>query len=89
MFEQKERILPREIIKWLDKLELGYQIVYPRRDLANGYIVGCILSRLYPEVSFFVPVLLICVSSSYITYTRLYLYFQMINWSECCLKLDK
>jgi hypothetical protein len=44
----ESRALPREMMLWLQSLNLTYKIVNPKRDLANGWIFAQILSR-YPE----------------------------------------
>ncbi|KAJ3306691.1 spermatogenesis-associated protein 4 [Kappamyces sp. JEL0829] len=38
----------REVIKWLQSLELGVAITNPKRDFANGYLVAAIFARYYP-----------------------------------------
>ena len=41
--------MPRDLIQWLDKLDLSYSVRNPRMDLSNGFIVAEILTRCYPE----------------------------------------
>jgi hypothetical protein len=37
----------RDVIKWLQSLDLGIPMTHPKRDFANGYIVAAIFNRYY------------------------------------------
>lgn len=43
--------LPREIIRWLQSLDLPFPVKHPKRDLANGYIFAEICARYWPNVA--------------------------------------
>lgn len=41
--------LPRDLIQWLDRLDLSYSIRNPKMDLSNGFIIAEIITRCFPE----------------------------------------
>ena len=44
--------LPREVLRWLQRLDLTFSIRNPVRDLSNGFVMGEVLSRYFPDEVF-------------------------------------
>ena len=41
--------MPREMVKWMLTLDISYPVKYPRRDLANGFLIAETLSSYFPD----------------------------------------
>ena len=42
--------LPREVMKWVQGLQLHTDLMNPRHEASNGYVVAEIFAKFYPSV---------------------------------------
>ena len=51
MNRKKRFDAPRELVKWIERLDLNYQVTNYQRDLSNGIVASDILKKYMPDIN--------------------------------------